>query len=486
MARRVWTTELKVGAFVITFGALLVTGYMWAYDGLRGDESSYTVSVLVPSADGLYKGSLVKIAGVDVGAINTVKVEGEQARLVLGVRSAYPIPTDTKASLRASGMLGDRYVGLDLGVAETIVPDGGEIDLTAPPPDLDELTRQADVITENVAAITARVREVVENDANKENLEATIANVQALSAELRVMANENRAELAAIVDSLGRLTVSLEHFSTETSADIDEELEAIKKATEKLDATLENVESITGKIDDGEGSLGALVNDDTTVANLNATMENANATLDSTKGIWADAYYLGRVFVGSQPSDPVFVDGNPVAPLHGDAQDVGYAGSNNLGFELHHPSDLWAVFEINDYPQGTISQEEHFLPGQDETFTEYTEKLKYRFTFQMAKRWWDVSFRLGIKESGGGVGVTGYLLRNRLTLSADAFNFALGSYPAVDDAGLPNLRLAARLEPVPRLWLEAGAEQVLLGARYGYFTGFVSAGLHLSTRGLER
>jgi hypothetical protein len=104
----------------------------------------------------------------------------------------------------------------------------------------------------------------------------------------------------------------------------------------------------------------------------------------------------------------------------------------------------------------------------------------------LAKRWWDVSFRLGLKESSAGLGVTGYLLRNHLTLSADVFDFEYGSYPAIEASGLPNLRLAARLEPVPRLWLEAGMEQVLLGARYGYATGFVGAGFHISDRDVER
>src|SRR5262245_1743162 len=127
MARRVWTTELKVGAFVITFVVLVVVGYMWSYDALRSDEKAYHVSLLVPSADGLYKGSLVKIAGVDVGAIESVAVAGEQAKLVLGIRSAYPIPTDSKAVLRSSGMLGDRYIGLDLGVEQEMVPDGGQL-----------------------------------------------------------------------------------------------------------------------------------------------------------------------------------------------------------------------------------------------------------------------------------------------------------------------------------------------------------------------
>jgi hypothetical protein len=148
--------------------------------------------------------------------------------------------------------------------------------------------------------------------------------------------------------------------------------------------------------------------------------------------------------------------------------------------ELHPQEDFWWVFEVNDYPQGAITAEEHYFPDLGTNYTEWTRRVDYRFTFQMAKRWWDLGFRLGVKENGGGVGMTWYTLQDRLQISGDAFDFAFGSYPAMDAAGTPNVRLALRSEPIDRLWLEVGGEQFLLGARYGYATGFVGAGFHFT------
>ena len=485
MTWRELSTELKVGLFVLVCVAVIAFGWVWSYDGLRRSEGGYHVQMVVPSADGLYPGSLVKIAGVEVGAIDSVTVEGNEARLLMTIKSDYPVPTDTKASLKSSGMLGDRYVGLDLGTAETLVPDGGTLELAGEPYDIDAIAGQIEDVTVDVKAITAALRETLEDETNQENLEAALANVAALSAELRLMAEQNRKEVAAIVDNMNRLTTHLDEFSVEAAKDLDAQFDALAKATEKLDGTLENLESITGKIDDGQGTIGALVNDDATLASINETVDNANAAIETWSEIRGDAYYLGRVFVGSQPDDPAFYYGNPVAPPPGDGA-IGYAGSHNLGAALYLPSNFWGIFELNDYPQGVVRSEEQFDPDTGESVTVYTRSPKIRLTFMMAKRWWDVSFRLGLKESSGGVGVTGYLFRNHLTLSADVFDFKYGSYPAIDDSGLPNLRLAARLEPVPRLWLEAGMEQVLLGARYGYATGFVGAGFHISDRDVKR
>lgn len=481
MTWRELSMELKVGVFVVVCAALIVFGWGWSYDGLRADEDAYQVTLMVPSADGLYKGSLVKIAGVDVGAIDQVSVEGNRARLLLEIRSEYPIPTDSKAGLKSSGVLGDRYIGLDLGAADTNIPDGGTIELAEEPPDIDAIIRQVDDITVDVSAMTAVLREMLEDETNRANVETTLANVAALSAELRTMAEQNSRDVAAIVDNVHRLTANLETLSVDAAAHVDEEFESLKAATAKLDRALAHIESITGKIDAGEGTLGALVNDDATIKAINETVDNANGVIESYAGLYAEVYYLGRAFMGTQPDDPAFFYGNPVAPPQG-AGDVGYAWSNNFGAELHVPGAVWFTFEVNDYPQGPIRAEQHDSPEEGVSFTEYTRGVGPRFTLQMSKRWWDVSFRLGVKESSGGAGATGYLLRDRLMLTADVFDFTFGSYPAIEDSGLPNLRLAARLEPIPRIWLEGGAEQVLLGAKYGYFTGFVSAGFHFSSK----
>ncbi len=485
MTWRELSTELKVGLFVLVTAAVIAFGWVWSYDGLRRSEGGYHVQMVVPSADGLYPGSLVKIAGVEVGAIDAVTVEGNRARLVMTIKSDYPIPTDTKASLKSSGMLGDRYVGLDLGTEEANIPDGGTLELAGEPYDIDAIAGQLEDVTDDVKAITAVLRETVENDANREHLEASLANIDALSAELRLMAEQNQEDVAAIVDNVNRLTTHLDELSVQTAADLDAQFESLATATKKLDGTLENLESITGKIDDGEGTLGALVNDDATLTAINETVDNANAAIETWGEIRGDAYYLGRVFVGSQPDDPAFYYGNPAAPATG-SNDVGYADSHNLGVALYLPNDFWGFFEVNDYPQGLVRSEEQLDPDTGASVTVYTRSPRVRLTFMMAKRWWDVSFRLCIKESSGGVGVTGHLFRNHLTLSADVFDFEYGSYPAIDDSGLPNLRLAARLEPIPRLWLEAGMEQVLLGARYGYATGFVGAGFHITARDVKR
>lgn len=470
--------ELKVGAFTVAAAGLLVFGYLFTYDGVGAGKSSYEVNMHAPSADGIYEGTPVKLAGVEIGAVEEIGVDGNQALIVLYILDQYQLPTDSFAEMRSSGMLGERYIAVDPGRANVMIPDGGHIDFGEEPGDLDEITREIERISEDVKAITGALREFVENRDNIDHTEATLANIDALSHELRMMAEQNRHDVDAIVDSVRRLTSSLEDFTAETSRDVDLEMDKLHSATDELDSALKDVSSITAKIDGGEGTLGALVNDRETVDALNETIDNANAVIESFSGLHAEVYYLGRAYVGSQPQDPAFFYGNPLAPNENGG--LGFSGSNTLGIDLHPQEDFWWTFQVNDYPQGSIRAEERYYPDLGTAYTEWTRRLDYRFTFMMNKRWWNVSLRLGVKENGGGIGVTGFLLEDRLSLSADVFDFTFGSYPVLEASGIPNVRLAARSEPIDHIWLEAGTEQLLLSARYGYWTGFVGAGFHFT------
>jgi phospholipid/cholesterol/gamma-HCH transport system substrate-binding protein len=465
------TTELKVGIFTMAATAIMVFGYFWSVDGmLAPGEAAYHLNLTVPNADGVYQGTQVRIAGVEVGSIERIELDGNQARIVLTIRSEAQIPTDSFGELGSSGLLGDRYVRVTPGTEPTTLPDGGTLPYGQPPGDFDEITRQVETISQDVAAITKVLREEVENDESREHVRATLANVDALSAELRLMAEQNRENVNAIVESIRRLSQNLEGVTSETGRDIDEEMDKLKAATDTLQATLDDMESITGKIDDGQGTIGALVNDRATVDALNETIDNANAVIESFSGLHAEVYYTGRYYVGTQPDSPDFFYGNPLA----------FAGSNTVGMELHPQEDFWWVFEVNDYPQGYISATEHFYPETGYHYTEWTRELNYRFTFQMAKRWFDFGFRIGIKEGGGGLGATWYTAKDRVQINLDVFDFTFGAYPALEYSGVPNVRVAARWEPIDHLYFEAGTEQVALGLIYDYSTFYGGVGFHFT------
>ncbi|MFT6144855.1 MAG: phospholipid/cholesterol/gamma-HCH transport system substrate-binding protein [Myxococcota bacterium] len=477
------SNEFKVGLFVISAVLIGFLAWMWTFDGVRKDEGAYALYLTVPSADGLWKGTSVKLAGVDVGAIERVEVQGAQARLTLLVREAYQLPVDSKADLRSSGLLGDRYVAVIPGEEEPLLQDGSVIQLKEPPADIEQITRNVQHISEDVQAITSVLREMIENDDNTDAIEATLQNVEGLTAEVESLVSRNSRDIDAIVDSVARLTATLEGFAVDVSADVDQEMDQLQEATETLQGALSDIESITGKMDDGQGTIGALINDSATIDAINDTVENVNEVVEGFSGLQAEVYYTGRYYFGTQPNDPAFYYGNPLAPnLNGG---IGSAGANTVGVRLSSMEDFWYLFEIVDHPQGTVDWTETYAPEIGEVYTEWVRKPAFRMTFQLEKRWGNFSFRLGIKESGGGVGMTWYLAKDRVQIQADVFDFDLGAFPALASRGTPNNRFLVRWEPISKIYAEVGTEQVLLQAQYGYVNAFGGVGFHFNDNDIK-
>lgn len=445
----------------------MVGAWVWTYDGVRADEQFYEVQLSVPAADGVYAGTPVRIAGVEVGAVEAITLAGERADLTLRIRSEYQLPTNSEGGLKATGLLGDYHVRVWPGDEPTLLEQGGRIRSRDETGDLDIITKNIEDISDDIAAITKVLREVVEDRKNVDHVEATLANVDALTAEMRLIAEQNRHDIGAIIDSVRRLTESLEGYTDDIAADVDDEMDRLKDLTDDLDKAAEDLGSITGKIDRGEGTLGALVNDDETIELVNETVDEARRAVRSFTGLKPQIYYTGRFYMGTRPNDlDTFYYGNPLA----------WSAANTIGIKLRAHEDFWYVFEVNDHPQGVISQQEVLREETGTVESRWTRAARFRFTFMVEKRWKWFSGRLGIKENGGGVGISAYALRDKLQFDLDVFDFFFGSYPAIQDRGIPNIRFNVRVQPVRNFYIDAGTEQIILGAKYGYFTGYLGLG----------
>ena len=498
MARR-FSNEFRVGLFVLVVIAALVAMYFWTFDGMFRGPGSYGLGMTAPRADGLSEGTAVKLAGVKIGSVGDIKVDGGQADVELIIDDRYRLPIDSTAELKATGLLGDYFVMVSLGDDEqATLQDGDRIEYGEEPGDIDNITRQVELISEDVKAITAVLREMVEDRKNRDNVENTLQNAEELTAELAAISAENRRDIRAIVESIKRLSSSLEGVAEESGRDLDEEFDKIKDATDTLQSTLDNLDSITGKVDNGEGTVGALINDRETVDALNETIDNANEVIEGFSGLEAEVFNWNRGYLGTNPTRGP--DGSPLSaeqartlfPPDGRNR-YHLISSHAIGVHLKSQEDFWYTFELIAHPIGSISVDEYQVSGDDLGgeplfYREWRVRQTFRYSFLINKRWHDFAFRIGVRENSGGAGVTWYLADDQVQVNGDIFDFTYGGYPAVvNDPGLlgVNTRLWVRYEPIEGMFLEAGTENILPGIRYGYATTFVGAGLHFTDNDIK-
>lgn len=101
--------------------------------------SGYTVYADFPSVAGLKVGDPVEIAGVKVGRVDSLGLAEDRARLTLRLDDAVKLQEDVIASVRARGLIGDKFVLITPGASEKIIPAGGRIRETDSPPDIPDL-----------------------------------------------------------------------------------------------------------------------------------------------------------------------------------------------------------------------------------------------------------------------------------------------------------------------------------------------------------
>ena len=133
-------SEMIVGLFVLVGIACL--GYLAIKLGKLEvfGASGYTVIADFPSVAGLKVGDPVEIAGVKVGRVDAMGLsEDERARLIVRLNDGVKLQDDVIASVRARGLIGDKFVLLTPGASDKIILPGGKIRETESPPDIPDL-----------------------------------------------------------------------------------------------------------------------------------------------------------------------------------------------------------------------------------------------------------------------------------------------------------------------------------------------------------
>jgi phospholipid/cholesterol/gamma-HCH transport system substrate-binding protein len=132
--------ELSVGAFVLLGVAAIVWFAVQAGAGAAVGGSTYEVNARFSNIGGLKPGSQVFIAGVPVGRVEKIDLNGQYAAVVrFNVKQEVHLPSDTIASIKTSGLIGDKYVALAPGADNNNLAPGGMITDTEPAMDLESI-----------------------------------------------------------------------------------------------------------------------------------------------------------------------------------------------------------------------------------------------------------------------------------------------------------------------------------------------------------
>lgn len=108
---------------------ILTCALLWVFferNNVRTHEDQLSVVAYFQNVAGISKGTDVKLGGVKVGRVLEIKLDPESLTpfLVIGLSKAYKIPTDSSFAIKSEGIMGGKFVSVEIGPADDTVKEG--------------------------------------------------------------------------------------------------------------------------------------------------------------------------------------------------------------------------------------------------------------------------------------------------------------------------------------------------------------------------
>jgi phospholipid/cholesterol/gamma-HCH transport system substrate-binding protein len=135
------SVEISVGLFVLI--GLVCVAYLTVKLGkmeILGGHY-FHVSANFASVSGLKEGATIDMAGVGIGQVETIRLDPQNwtAQVTMKIREGVVVTDDSIASVKTSGLIGDKYISIAPGGSEKHLEDGGRITETEPAVDLESM-----------------------------------------------------------------------------------------------------------------------------------------------------------------------------------------------------------------------------------------------------------------------------------------------------------------------------------------------------------
>lgn len=298
-------SEVIVGVVILLGAALTFFGTLWLKGAALGREE-VVLEARFREVGQLMEGNAVKVRGVPIGRVSEVVLEpgGDAVLVRMRVRADAPIPQDAVVLLSPESMFGDwqaeihprgRFPRYDY--LESLDPDvlpGYSL------PDMSRLTAALDRIAENVAVVSDRFQ-IAFTEETAVNIREAVENIQQVSEQLtnligaqeRTM-HELSAHLEGTMKALGEAVQTVNRVSRHVesavasgeltsivdnmeraTAQIDSLFAALLAASRDLRSTMARADtafhalgSVMAGVEQGQGTLGRLVQDSTLYGDL--------------------------------------------------------------------------------------------------------------------------------------------------------------------------------------------------------------------------
>jgi len=276
------TLETRLGIFVAlaVIAAVLI---METVGGVERFRRGYRLFADFNNVQELKKGDRVKMAGVEVGRVEDIGLEetNNKVRVTLKLRRKVIVRTDSTATIKFTGLMGQNFVAVDFGSPNSPRARDGAVLTSAEQPDLSAIMQKMDNVASGVENITKSFTgDKIDNllgpftdflKANQQPLTVTFSNMQAISSQVA----SGRGTVGKLIydDSLYNSTYASVSNLQNTASDI-------KLALSDARGLIGDARSVMDQVKSGQGTMGKLLTDDAIYRETLASLTNLREMTD--------------------------------------------------------------------------------------------------------------------------------------------------------------------------------------------------------------
>ncbi len=468
-------TERKVGLFFLV--ALIGIAFLIMKTGQfqffkKGEV--YTLQAVLNTATGLDKDSDIRLAGVRIGKVLSVKLKDGKAVITMEIDKDVQLQEGSRVKVVSKGILGDKYLEILPGSKEGQI-GAGEMLASEKAVSMDDIMDVVYSVATDIKKITTSLSRTVGTSKGEEQIANILDSMEKITADLREITTRNKGNFTDSIDNiksftgdlkkdipvlakkLDALSTHLDEVVMENRGNLKSTLANAKEGTQKLSDSLDYIESIAKKIDSGEGTVGQLVNDKETGENLNKTLVSFRKAMDSASD-YLGAFSETGVYLGFK-SDYLF-----------DVSD----SKSYFSVDIVPSATRIYQLEVIDSPYGKVRENSfhHIITDPSgSVIDDYTETIvstrdAMKFTALIGQRYKDFNIKVGLIESKGGFGL------DYEPHGAKRWRFfgELSDFSRANDLS-PRLRIGASYRFYENFFLDAGGDDILESDYSQFFVG---------------
>jgi len=481
------TRAAKIGVFFTVCIVMVSIYIVKSADNFTGG-SIRVLYALSDDAMGLLNDSDIRIAGVVVGKMEKIELEEGKAKMTLNIWDEVDVYENARIEKVMESMLGTYVLVLDPGTKDARKLEEFEyiknvISSSGINGAMDKASAMMEKATEAISILT--------NDGNQEKLNKiidalsrtaentsqtfegsmkllleTLKNMSEITHKINVRSENEMDKLSKILENTVALTDKMNSMMKDKDEEISEtltalrdslkliseELKASRGAMQNLRDISEDVNKITGKVANGEGNIGKIVNDEKLYNDLTKISDKLTDYIDTTLGM------------------QIHVD------AHSDYMVFDRAFQTYFDITLQPRADRFYMFGVVDDSQGRVTETSTtYELGVDDgssvqnyVITENKTKTdsELKFNLQIGRNFGPMTFRGGIFQNKAGLALD-YNPWKFLSISAEIFDSG-GDVPELRVKGLAR-PLIWTIEPLSWIYLTVGGENLISGERDLFF-----------------